>query len=166
MLCPTLYERQTKHNCICAFAALLAKRAADRHPVPWASRPAGPAAAILTLPGPPSPGTSIEEIATHILVHAVRTSRSVQPFQALDSWDQVSVLQECWNELFLLHAAYWPGVDFCALLSHSNLRSESTTAGSSNLSSDSSVSNCINATVCLLKYELWGENESGIAKIY
>ncbi|XP_071799124.1 nuclear receptor subfamily 2 group E member 1-like [Asterias amurensis] len=120
-------------------AALLAKRSTERPPFPWASRPPG-AATVLALPATPSPSTSIEEIATHILVHAVRTSRSVQPFQSLDTWDQISVLQECWNELFLLHAAYWPGVDFCALLSHSNLRAESSGAGSSSSSSESSVS--------------------------
>ncbi|XP_038050141.1 photoreceptor-specific nuclear receptor-like isoform X2 [Patiria miniata] len=120
-------------------AALLAKRLGDRPPFPWATRPSG-AGPILAIPAAPSPCTaSIEEIATHVLVHAVRTSRSVQPFQALDSWDQAAVLQECWNELFLLHAAYWPGLDFCALLSHSNLRSESAGAGSSSSSSDSSV---------------------------
>ncbi|XP_022098756.1 photoreceptor-specific nuclear receptor-like [Acanthaster planci] len=119
-------------------AALLAKRSSDRPPFPWANRPAG-TAPILTIPAPPSPSTSIEEIATHILVHAVRTSRSVQPFQALDTWDQISVLQDCWNELFLLHAAYWPGVDFCALLSHSNLRSESAGGGLPSTSNDSSV---------------------------
>ncbi|XP_072180583.1 nuclear receptor subfamily 2 group E member 1-like [Diadema setosum] len=66
--------------------------------------------------------STIEEAATQIIVHAVRTSKSVQPFRALDPWDQLTLLQECWAELFLLHAAYWPPADFCALLSHSHLR--------------------------------------------
>ena len=88
--------------------------------------------------------TTIEEAAAQILLHALRTSRSVQPFNSLDSWDQVSLLQECWNELFLLHAAYWPGVDFCALLSHSNLRIEE---GSS---SEVTVRLCFVLFLCLL----------------
>ncbi|XP_041483489.1 nuclear receptor subfamily 2 group E member 1-like [Lytechinus variegatus] len=69
-----------------------------------------------------SGASAIEETATQIIIHAIRTSKSVQPFRALDPWDQTSLLQECWAELFLLHAAYWPPADFCALLSHSHLR--------------------------------------------
>ncbi|PIK48628.1 putative nuclear receptor subfamily 2 group E member 1-like [Apostichopus japonicus] len=70
----------------------------------------------------PSNLSVIEDTATSILIHALKSTKAVEPFRLLDTSDRLILLNECWGELFLLHAAYWPAVDFCALLSHSSMR--------------------------------------------
>ncbi|XP_002740657.1 nuclear receptor subfamily 2 group F member 1-B-like [Saccoglossus kowalevskii] len=57
----------------------------------------------------------LHEIAAQILFTSIKRARSVQTFQTLSFSDQILLLEDCWGELFLLHAAYWP-VDLATLI--------------------------------------------------
>jgi nuclear receptor len=61
------------------------------------------------------PGEFYHEIAAQILLVSLRQARRNEHFSGLSRSDQDSILRHVWNELFLLHAAYWP-IDVSALI--------------------------------------------------
>ncbi|XP_069686186.1 photoreceptor-specific nuclear receptor [Periplaneta americana] len=60
-------------------------------------------------------GEFYHEIAAQILLMSLRQARRNENFCILSRQDQDSILRHVWNELFLLHAAYWP-IDVSALI--------------------------------------------------
>jgi len=65
------------------------------------------------------PGEFYHEIAAQILLVSLRQARRNQHFCILSRSDQDCILRHVWNELFLLHAAYWP-IDVSALIRRAN----------------------------------------------
>ncbi|PSN34036.1 hypothetical protein C0J52_17494 [Blattella germanica] len=60
-------------------------------------------------------GEFYHEIAAQILLMSLRQARRNESFSLLTRQDQDYILRHVWNELFLLHAAYWP-IDVSALI--------------------------------------------------
>jgi hypothetical protein len=60
-------------------------------------------------------GEFYHEIAAQILLVSLRQARRNEHFCILSRSDQDCILRHVWNELFLLHAAYWP-IDVSALI--------------------------------------------------
>ncbi|XP_021924286.1 photoreceptor-specific nuclear receptor-like [Zootermopsis nevadensis] len=60
-------------------------------------------------------GEFYHEIAAQILLVSLRQARRNEHFGILSRSDQDCILRHVWNELFLLHAAYWP-IDVSALI--------------------------------------------------
>ena len=60
-------------------------------------------------------GEFYHEIAAQILLMSLRQARRNESFSLLSRQDQDAILRHVWNELFLLHASYWP-IDVSALI--------------------------------------------------
>jgi nuclear receptor len=83
------------------------------------------------------PGEFYHEIAAQILLVSLRQARRNEHFCILSRSDQDCILRHVWNELFLLHAAYWP-IDVSALirraLNSSHMHQHGTKAATNNTS--------------------------------